>query len=318
MRSLIESGEINSELKELILSKKCIVFIGSGLSHSVYDPWPKLVNKICERCGIEPCVKYNSKADELIDAAQRAKLANRDAYFSYLGEHFGRSVADAPLIYDALLSLNFKCYLTTNFDPLLAIKARTAKLSCHLPPYAYPALDRVNMAKRSIHYLHGLIGQKQIPVEGQIVLSRDEFDEAYKDNSNLKSLLLQTLDNENILFIGCSLNEPDIENVFKIFKEHQQELKRFMERRGIPNQSSHYRFILLPKSEIYVDGNLDEIQSKADMEYQKAYYKNMEIETIWYDAYGGDHTALISTLEQIAGLPPITADYSGQGGTNVT
>lgn len=215
MTLIIENGLIPQEVRDVILSGQCLVFLGSGPSSSSYHSWPDLVNALCNRCGITRRVTRDSPTDDLLDAAQGAKSADRNAYYRFLGEHFGRSVDSAPLLYDVLLSLPFACYLTVNFDPMFALKARTAHLRCLLPPYAYPSLDRRHMAHRSIHYLHGFIDAGATPAEGTIVLARGEFDEAYSSNSSLMNLLVPTLENDPILFIGCGLREPTMPRLFE-------------------------------------------------------------------------------------------------------
>ena len=189
----------------MILSGQCLVFLGSGPSWGSYHPWPDLVNALCDRCGITRRITRDSPADELLNAAQDAKSADRNAYYRFLGEHFGRPVDSVPLLYDVLFSLPFECYLTINFDPMFALKARTARLPCSLPPRVYPSLDRRQMVDRSIHYLHGFIEVGATPAEGTIVLARDEFDEAY--DSNLMNLLYQLLKT----ILSC-LSDVDFEN----------------------------------------------------------------------------------------------------------
>jgi len=75
MPMFIENGEIPPKLRDVILSKSCVVFIGSGPSSQIYGLWHEVVNKICERCGISRRVDENSEAEEFLDAAQEAKYS---------------------------------------------------------------------------------------------------------------------------------------------------------------------------------------------------------------------------------------------------
>jgi len=195
----IEKGNLPQELSKLILSKKCIVFIGSGPSTPTYGPWYEVVNRLCEVCGIDTDYDKNTPPKVLQSAAYNAKLSRRLIYYKFLSEYFGRHVDGTSIYYDILLSLPFECYLTVNFDPLLAMQARTARFDCTLPIHAYPSLDRRNMINRSIHYLHGFIAENATPRDINIVLSQDEFDEAYGENSSLINFLVPTLENDSIL-----------------------------------------------------------------------------------------------------------------------
>jgi hypothetical protein len=172
------------------------------------------------------------------------------------------------------------------------------------------------MVNRSIHYLHGFIEVGTIPVEGTIVLARGEFDEAYGSNSSLMNLLVPTLENDPVLFIGCGLREPTMPRVFDICKKHQQNRLRVMVESGNPLSKPPSRFIFLPKPEVINEMSAFDIQRSQDdeMSNQQAYYSGLEIEPVWYDAPGNDHSALRTALERLAELPDVKPDYGWQGG----
>ncbi len=312
-----ENLQIPERLKNLIVEKKCVLLIGSGLSAGSYDSWPDLINALCCKCGSQHRVTRDSPTAAFLDAAQDAKDTDELAYYSFLGEHFGRPAERASLLYDALLSLPFECYLTVNLDPLLALKARTAKLECSLPPHPYPSLYCKFAVNRTVHYLHGMIREGEIPARGPVVLARKEFKDAYRDGSNLMNFLVPTLENETMVFVGCRLKEPVMPEVFKICKEHQLERKRVAAEHGCTTSAPPARFILLPKPVVDdKDGKFNEEQSKTEMEEQDAYYRQMEIKPVWYVANGSDHSALRIAFEKLANLPDVTPHYGWNGGLN--
>jgi SIR2-like protein len=316
----INKLQLPDELKDIILSGKCVAFIGSGLSAGCYDSWHELVNNLCERCGSSSRVERNSSSNEFLDAAQDAKGSDEQAYYSFLGEHFGRPVDKASLLYDAILSLPFECYLTVNFDPLLAIKSRTSKISCDTSIKAYPSLDRKCMTNRSIHYLHGYIEEKSTPASGNIVLSRGEFVTAYKANSNLMNFLVPTLENDCIVYIGCRLKEPVMPKIFAICQEHQKTRIKTMVELGHKVSNPPKQFILLPEPEVRKSKeDIDIIQSKKNiMENEEANYKSMGITSVWYKASGNDHSNLRYALENLVELPDITPHHGWDGGAHGT
>jgi SIR2-like domain len=318
MALVIKKKPLPSELRDVILSGKCIAFIGSGLSAGCYDPWHELINKLCKHCNHSSRVGRDSPTDAFLDAAQDAKDTDEKAYYSFLGEHFGRPAQNASLLYDVVLSLPFRCYLTVNFDPLLALKSRTAQSKCDTNISAYPSLDRGKMTNRSIHYLHGYIEEGSTPTQGTIVLARSEFDEAYADNSSLMNFLLPTFVNDPIVFIGCGLKEPAMKQVFSICKKHQQERLEIMKEQGRLNSKPPKQFIFLPKPEVRnKEGKLDINESQAAFEKKKAYYNDMEITPVWYAASREDHSTLRYALELLAKLPKIAQDYGWDGGVHV-
>jgi SIR2-like domain len=304
--------QLPQELRDVIRSRNCVAFVGSGLSAGCYDRWHDLVNALCTRCGCELRVDEDSPADSLLAAAQAAKDLDEPAYFRYLGEHFGRPVGSAPFLYDAILSLPFKCYLTVNFDPLLALKCRTAARKCDPNIWAYPNLDRLAMRKRSIHYLHGFISESSAPVNGTVVLSRDEFDAAYSDNSSLTRLLLSTLENDPIVFIGCLLREPVMAPLFELCKRNQQNRIQISRAKGNAATTPPQRFIVLPRFGITADRSsgvgADEARKERTAD-EDARFSSMGITPVWYQAAGADHSSLLHALERLAELPDINPNY---------
>jgi hypothetical protein len=114
------------------------------LSSYFHSSWPKLVDTLCEACGIERRVTADHPPDEFLDAAQEAKVADADSYFALLGSHFGTPVEATPIVYQVPLLLLFSAYVTENFDHLLVhyacrtLRARTAStLAGNLPGLDY-------------------------------------------------------------------------------------------------------------------------------------------------------------------------------------
>ena len=310
-----ENKEIFEELRKTILGGKCIAFIGSGLSMGSYDPWHKLIKKICENCGTNNSVDKGSSPEQLLNAAQEAKSYDPNAYFRTLGEHFGNFNLQQH-IYNVILQLPFQCYMTTNFDSTLAKNAGLARERCQLPPKVYPTgLDRRDVRNRHIFYLHGLIKEGEIPKDGDIVLSKDEFDHAYQDNSRLMSLLTQTFEEDPIIFIGCRLKEPPLEKVFKISNRNRSARMKKIEETGESDINPPPRLILLSKPEIGKN-----VQTSADqrtaMEKAERFYGKLSITVVWYDAQRNDHSVLRRTLESLAELPDITPKHFWGGEEN--
>jgi hypothetical protein len=299
MTLAFENGQVPPELRELILGGHCTVFIGSGPSSGVYGAWFDVVNHLSESCGIARSLSNASTPEELLAAAQEAKAANGTAYYGFLGHHFGRPADLAPFLYDTLLSLPFATYLTVNLDPTLAMKA--GRLSDPLPIHAYPTLDRRAMSKRSVHHLHGLVVEGTVPAAGSVVLAQEEFAEAYADTSPLMHLMLPTLENDPLLFVGCGLREPTMSRVFGICKDHQQARLRLVAASGQAPTHPPPRFILLRRPVI-----VDELgapiveQSNLKMQSEERYYKGLDVEPVWYDGTGDDHSSLRRAFEQLA------------------
>jgi len=308
--------QIPQKLVDSIQSNKCTVFIGSGGSPKCYYEWHQLVDHLCIKCGSGLHVNKDSPPDKLINAAQDAKDKGGEQYYEVLHDHFGKPVNDSSLLFESLLSLPFDCYLTVNFDPSLALQARTAKIKCDQEVMAYPSLNPKEMRDRKICHLHGIITEEIRPKQGTIVLAKDEFDEAYADNSNLLNCLVSTLTNDPILFVGCGLREFVIEKVFNICKRNQNQRIKAMSGSGELNSLLPPRYVAVAKPEVLVDGHFNLKQSCKQMKKEGKRYQDMGIEPLWYTASGDDHSALRKALDQQAKLPGISVNYGWKGGPN--
>lgn len=291
-------------LRDSINEGRCVVFVGSGASAGCYDPWHTLINSLCERCGSKLRVASDSLPDEFLAAAEDAKLCGDRAYYEYLGNYFGKPPTRTTLLYRALLALNFKSYLTTNLDRLLAIEAKSSSIACHPHIKAYPSLDRQFIGARCVYYLHGFIEQNQLPQPDSVVLARSDFDVAYADNSELMNFLIQALEHDPLCFVGCRLREPPMKQVFGLRAQHQQ--RRLEQHNGPPPPP---QYILLSRPEVHVDNQFNLEASQRDLDEQEQYYRSIGVTTVWYSALDGDHYALQQAFEQLAELQSPTIDW---------
>lgn len=308
-----EQLDLPQQLKDLILDKKCVAFVGSGLSAGCYLSWEKLVNDLCERCGSKCRVDEDSRSEEFLEAAQNAKNLAKDKYFAFLYETFGQPPSRTNLSYYTLLELPFHSYLTVNFDPLLAFAGRRASRKC-TTLRKYPDLNPNAMGGRSIHYLHGLIEHGEALADGDIVLARDEFKTAYKDNGVLLSLLVSTLKHHPVVFVGCRLLEEVWRLVTQICKIQQQELLEYFRRKNIGRKPPQH-FILVARPQVLdEDGKPNLSQSRAKQKEEERRYLGMGIKPVWYRALGSDHSQLWRALERLAELQPPKVSNSWEVG----
>ena len=305
----LESQTLSEELCSLILSGRCVAFIGSGLSACSYWSWPELVNELCAACGSPLSVTRDSTSRDLLRAAQDAKERCVAQYLHVLGAHFGKPVEAANLLYDSLLALPFQCYLTTNYDPTLKLKGQA------LPVHFYPNLDRRHTSQKSIHYLHGLINEGECPALGPIVLAESEFATAYADNTNLMQFLGPTFENDPLVFIGCRLDEPVMTKVFEICKRNQLRRTAIALERDNRPPPVPKRFILkrIPVVQHRNGGtNDDATYNRMHEEVEK--YRHFDVDIAWYHGLEDDHTQLRNAFDALArldtGRPTFQTDES--------
>lgn len=300
---------IPPKLRELILQGKCVCYIGSGLSRDAYGAWWEVVRDLCGFCGEDCEIASDSTAEKLLGAAQCAKDHDEKKYYEFLGERFGRAVDRVNPLYSTLLALPFKFYLTTNFDPVIAVAARTSPTKCIFPPQSYPHLY-CSPDRRTIRYLHGRIEEGERPARGPVILTQKEFDDAYHDSGELVHCLAPILQNEPILFVGCRLEEEAMRKVFEICKRSQEYRERVaLDRQQTPGEPpGRYIFVpMSPKKNDSAKNGKDAIRGKL-LEDDRFYYEK-QIEIVWYEAVGDDHSAIRNAMDELAQLPSIRSRY---------
>ncbi len=296
-----EQVKLDPRLARCIKKGECVAFIGSGLSNSVYCDWRTLITCLCNRCGVTRRPGKESSSDDLLDLAEEAKSAAPCKYYAVLHEKFGHIGTTNPL-YDILMRLNFKSYVTTNFDPLLAHEAR--KPEHNMSVEVYPSLSAANInrnPRRTVFYIHGLIKEGATPAPMSIVLSRSEFHEAYR-GTTLSSFLEQLLTFHPVCFLGCTLDEHPLKNVFEECSDIQSKI------RGVHGGPCPERFILLAEQEeVWVSTNdgsrtrdLSEEQRRRDAEERQ--YEHLGIQIVRYFRKNDFHSGLRHMLERESSL----------------
>ena len=322
--------ELDPALRRCLKSEECVAFIGSGPSMSQYGSWRDLINHVCKQCGVVHQVDEQSSADDLLDAAEEAKRANEDGYYKAIGLFLGRIPSTNPL-YDVLMRIPFRAYVTVNLDPLLAFEARKPRGTLNTdildpsraaqspePEYphkveVYPSLRAASINAGTIFFLHGLVEEDSVPGRGSIVLSRSEFDKAYGPSGMLNSFLHQLLTFHPICFIGCRLDEPPFVEVFKRCAASQEHI---LAQHG---GSRPERYILLAEEHVLAvaaDGTPMLSGQDASVNRKEAedrHYRDKGITVLRYDRMDESHRGLRLMFEKESNLrrrPPMRLGLS--------
>jgi hypothetical protein len=210
------------ELVEQVNSRRCVAFVGSGLSVGQFPSWSDLIGELCEACGLfDEAVEARKTQDHetLTRLADAAHDCNRESYHRKLDEIFGRRVTGTRAAYSLLVRLPFASYVTVNFDPLLGYEGTKPEHKIR-GIRTLPALPVHELASRCIFYLHGYIRDDRRSADHPLVLRHSEFQRAYDvSKSMLYGFLQQLLISYPVLFIGVGLGEPQLRRVFEICRE---------------------------------------------------------------------------------------------------
>jgi len=166
------------------------------------------------------------------------KVADHDKYNASLQSMFGKLATNERRALSLLIRLPAKGFVTTNYDRLLREQANLYDSNA-FAPRAYPYLSASDLGgpKKPIYHIHGAIAQRG-PVN--IVLSKSEYKEAYGSRSLLPGLLKDLLSMQDILFVGCSLDEPAMKRLFK-------QVHDIIKRLSAGSQYAARRYILIEK-----------------------------------------------------------------------
>ena len=238
--SEIVSSDNYAKLKNVIQAIKkhrCIAFIGAGFSKSEnYRDWKEVIfgSKGSDGSVIKPgLIQYTFEKEEytltgptkkLIDIAEDCKIKNNIKYGEFILKEFGRGLS--PSVHNKnhirLWKIPFVSIFTTNFDPCLYDSGRENN---NIKVFCYPYL-RLPIVNNGLYHLHGLAFDTgdDIDLLNTIILSRSEYENAYKVGKTfLTDLFYYTMQNYTILFLGFSMDDPVIMELFKDIYQNFQE-----------------------------------------------------------------------------------------------
>lgn len=267
MSDLISSGSngIEKEVEALVQNQKCVVFMGSGLSIPPSAEWSKTVKKFAKDIGVH---FHKGKEKEVIDECIEKNNIEFESKFS---KEFPKDTATLRTAYVYLFQLNFKAWVTTNFDPWF----HNITLGNKIETYKYPYVPMNNGISNGLFYIHGYFDS-----EGKNCLARDlvfgkkSFDEAYGSSSLLPGFLINLFTCENILFVGFDPTEKYISTIIENSNRIRENLIKKQIRTEI---STPKRFIM---KEIYTG---TDTEKKKEWESKVDSYRSLDIIPFLYD-----------------------------------
>lgn len=213
-------------LVRVINRGRCFAFIGSGPScEAGYPSWHKLAEStymqllnggiLKDKAAYLKCLE-NKQYPELFRQAE-ADMGDRNKLVELVGSLLVCSPARSAFIYEILTKWPFACYLTTNFDDeiakhLSAIGQHFTILRNRLEDF-YPIRDGAS------HFIQKLHSDLSYPSE--VVLTSIDYQRLYIAASGqyFRDKLKAIFQLFDVLIIGHSLEDPDINYVLRTAKE---------------------------------------------------------------------------------------------------
>lgn len=303
----VNNAKIAETVGGLVSDGNCVVWIGSGLSVvAEYPTWRELIEDLCTRCKVAPLSDTDAgKAHALIEKAQECKNADDAEYYSVLNDCYSGIKAPTRVALTLLMGLDFRAFITTNFDPLLRLAGHPSGRGF----YSYPNLPAAKLDEdpAGMFYIHGQAGEGT-PPGSKLVLSAQEFEEAY--NGPTSWFLTSLFVSYDIVFVGAELAEPEVGEILRrignVYASVRAKHTELPERR---------RCILLPAR--YVEEHGARVRNLGKEEGERRRFAEIDIQALHYEYATKDRRELEEILldaQRLTGGSALDPSFGPGGG----
>lgn len=214
-----------SSLVQELASKRSIIFIGAGLSAgctSIRVPdkrppdWKQLLIQAAGRLKAHEADYINQLIgnEKLLDAAEIIfHNANQGDKRNFFVEAFATPDFEPSKCHEAIQGINPKIVITTNYDQIYEKQcdALLAGRGYSVRKFSdTDLLDCVRSKDNLIIKAHGCIS-----TPGNLIITRSDYYNIKKINAAFYSILDSLLTVNTVLFIGCSMTDPDIQLILE-------------------------------------------------------------------------------------------------------
>jgi len=228
-----------------ISARRCIIFLGAGASIGCQNDlgqhppdWKLLLTQTASKF-----VKDNSDLEIINDLIEEKQyLDAAEIIFSYidpaeedqfLRETFLRPGYHPTKLHELILTIDPKIVITTNYDQIYESQFPGGRLFVVKKYHEEGILDEIRSPVRLLIKAHGCVTFPK-----NIVITRSQYYKAKSKYPSFFSLLYSLFLTNTVLFIGCSLEDPDIQLILANSK--------------IAVPSSHPHYALIPKTTHHV------------------------------------------------------------------
>lgn len=263
-----------------LAERRCVLFVGSGCSRQCLSEdgkssppsWGEFLSAAVRIAHPDDQETARSliKANRFLDAAEVIESRRDPATFTqFICDVFEKPKFIPSRLHDDLIRIDPKIYLTTNYDDIIERSMRRAGIEDFRMRVCTDenVVDVIRSPKRLLYKVHGCLSKPD-----SIVLSRSDYF-SLKQRYGFSYRVLDALFLcSTVLFIGCGLDDPDIQLV--------------LENAQVSALSTHPHYAIMPS------GMAPAIMSSIKRSYN--------IEVLPYDNSGGTHSNLMSVISEIA------------------
>jgi len=210
----------NSLVKELA-ARRCILFLGAGIPASctngkgtAFKTWKDFLIAAASlvKDGPKRAIVDNLIAEKHALLALQAirDFADPGDYLNFLKDEFNDAGVTASALYHHIVNLDAKIVITTNFDRIYetycwSLSSTTNSAYLALLYNSDSLFDELRSDSRLIIKAHGSIGDPST-----MIFTRQEYHQAKARFAHFYELLQALFLTNTIVFLGCSLTDPDI------------------------------------------------------------------------------------------------------------
>ncbi|MCR4700735.1 MAG: SIR2 family protein [Bacteroidaceae bacterium] len=270
------------ELVEDLARRRCVVFLGSGISANACNEkgehlptWKKFLEIGSEKVGDDKqknVIKDKiNKCDYLMACELIKKSLGEDSFDSLLKEQFSGSGFKPTEIHKHIYKLDSRIIITPNFDKIYDIYAQSTSEKTVAIKHYYDN-DIVKYLRGKDYFIikiHGTIDKTD-----QIIFTQADYATARIKNADFYKILESLILNYTFVFLGAGLKDPDI--------------RILLENNAVTFHLSKNHYFVIPDSE--------EEYPSSELE---VYKKLMHIEFVKYNSEN-NHKELIDGLKELA------------------
>jgi len=285
--AILPSTPDSDEAKGLLLAnRKCVAFLGAGITKPPGGTWKDLVSEIAARCGVPfdkktPTTEYPRVIDRCISADENGC---NDVLRLSLAKH----VVSSRTALTDIHRLELKSIITTNFDPWVGDRSRQSHYDVI---HVYPDLPLHLGTTGRIYYLHGRFPSEDPGASiTKLIFGENSFVDAYDTSALLPGFLLNLFIYENIIFIGFDPTEKYVSEILRKSIEIRLEIQPA----SITGNTTK-RFLMIPNPSGKTPA--ERAREAAHITAVKA----LDITPVYYDNSMGDHVGIEELLSKWIG-----------------
>ncbi len=307
--------EYIEKLKIAYQNEDLALFLGAGVSIDAGIPlWSDLIKKLLiymigsktrgkkldkKSTTALNALAYSNKEDSPITQMRYIKSAfTSEEYYELVHRvlYSGKIDTKTKLL-DAIARIckpqraynGIKSIVTYNFDNLIEQKFVEKEIEFNA---IYRDTDMSSLDSLNIYHVHGFLPQNNVIAHADInlVFSEEDYHRVYRDAYSWSNLTqLNAFRDSTCLFIGCSLNDPNLRRLLDAASRNGETARHFA----------------LMKRNSFISGNTGVVHNDILQMYQRiddnireAYYRQLGLNIIWIDDHKEIPDILLKLLEK--------------------